>query len=80
MSDNIAPFDRQYVMRTTFRHMIKSINISIDKTVSRMKDFTDDHVKNAELLSTLSDLHAVRKSLELYQKLNPDQFKGINSK
>ncbi len=78
MSENIVPFDKHYVMKTTFRHMINSINISIDKTFSRLKEFEDNAPKTAEALSVLSELHSVRKSLEEYQRVNPNLFKGIN--
>lgn len=76
MSDNIKPFDRTYVLRTTFRHMIKSVNISIDKTFTRMQEFGDDAERATEAVETLSDLHAVRRALEDYQNANPNLFKG----
>jgi hypothetical protein len=76
MADNKVPFDMPYVMKTTFRHMIKSIDISLDKTVGRIEEFDSDSEKSTEILQTISYLSLVRKSLVEYQRANPNQFKG----
>ena len=65
-----------YVLRTTAKHMRKSIDISIRKTFERMPEFADNPAKSTEVFSTLSQLHAMRKQLDDFQLQNQDQFKG----
>jgi hypothetical protein len=70
------PFSMGYVLRTTAKHMRKSIDISIRKTFERVADFADDRAKSQEVFETLSFLHIMRKQLDDFQKANSNQFKG----
>lgn len=65
-----------YVLRTTAKHMRKSIDISIRKTYERMPEFADDPTKSTEVFSTLSKLHTMRKQLDDFQLQHQDQFRG----
>jgi len=64
-------FSRSYVIGVTFEHMIRSVNISIDKTVARLPELGNEDSK--EVLETLSELHKLRESLEAYFAENPKQ-------
>jgi hypothetical protein len=64
-NDNQKPFSRDYVLRTTQRHMLKCINTSIAKTMDRVQEFEGDPEKSGEILKTLSDLHHMRDQLEV---------------
>ena len=61
-------------MKTTFRHMRRSVDISIRKSFERFKDFDQDSVKGKEIMETLSILHTVRKMLDDFQKNNAEIF------
>jgi hypothetical protein len=65
-----------YVLRTTAKHMRKSIDISIRKTFERVSEFADDPVKSKEVFQTLSNLHAMRKQLDDFQAANADHFRS----
>jgi hypothetical protein len=68
MSEQAAqrPFDIGYVLATTAKHMRKSVDISIRKTVDRIGEF-EDGPKGAEVLRTLSALHTMRKQIDEFQ-------------
>ena len=70
------PFSMGYVLRTTAKHMRKSIDISIRKTFERVKEFEGNQEKSTEVFSTLSQLHAMRKQLDDFQRVNQEQFGG----
>lgn len=70
------PFSKGYVLRTTAKHMRKSIDISIRKTFERVKEFANDQPKSAEVFETLSFLHMWRKMLDDFQAKNVDDFRG----
>jgi hypothetical protein len=65
--ENSKPFSRNYVLRTTAKHMRKSVDISIQKTLARTTDFVDDPVKSLEVFDTLSKLNAMRKQIDEFQ-------------
>jgi len=65
-----------YVLRTTAKHMRKSIDISIRKTFERVSEFKEDRTKSEEVFRTLSFLHTMRKELDDFQAANSDNFKG----
>ena len=69
------PFSKSFVMRTTFRHMRRSIDISIRKSFERFKDFDEGSKEGKECLETLSVLHTVRKMLDDFQENNSELFK-----
>jgi len=69
------PFNIGYVLRTTAKHIRKSVNISIRKTFERKSEFDNDPVKQAEIFETLAHLHGMLKWLDEYQRTNSDKFK-----
>jgi len=71
------PFSMGYVMRTTTKHMRKSIDISIRKTFDRVAEFSKDPLKSDEVFRTLAHLHGMRNQLDEFQKKNVDAFKGM---
>jgi len=70
------PFDMQYVLKTTAKHMRKSIDVSIRKTFERMPEFEGNSEKGKELFQTLSVLHTMRKMLDDFQLNNKELFSG----
>ena len=61
-------------MRTTFRHMRRSIDISIRKSFERFQDFDGQSETGKEIMETLSVLHNVRKMMDDFQKENSSLF------
>jgi len=74
--DTIKPFSKGYVLRTTAKHMRKSIDISIRKTFERVSEFAEDRAKSQEVFETLSFLHIMRKQIDDFQANNSENFKG----
>lgn len=72
--DAQKPFSQGYVLRTTAKHMRKSIDISISKTFDRVAEFADDQEKSQEVFKTLASLHAMRKQLDDFQLQNKADF------
>lgn len=74
--DNISskPFSQGYVLRTTAKHVFKSIDISIRKTFERIAEFDGNKEKSEELFKTLSALHAMRQTMEEFQSINKEGF------
>lgn len=72
--DSKPPFSKSFVMRTTFRHMRRSVDISIRKTFERFQDFDQESAVGKEIMETLSMLHTVRKMLDDFQAHNPHLF------
>jgi len=68
------PFSKSFVMRTTFRHMRRSVDISIRKSFERFQDFDENSTVGREIMETLSVLHTVRKMLDDFQANNPNLF------
>jgi len=58
------PFSMDYVVRTTVKHMRKSVDTSIRKTMDRMPEFAADQDKSQEVFKTLTYLHGIKKSLD----------------
>lgn len=58
------PFDKGYVLAVTHRHMLKSVQLSIAKTVERIPEFEGDSAKSTELLSTLSELKRIEADIK----------------
>lgn len=75
-ADKQKPFSMGYVLRTTAKHMRKSIDISIRKTFERVPEFAEDQKKSEEVFKTLSFLHTMRKQLDDFQSLHSENFKG----
>jgi hypothetical protein len=74
--DTLKPFSMGYVLRTTAKHMRKSIDISIRKTFERVPEFADDQAKSKEVFQTLAFLHTMRKQLDDFQSTHSENFKG----
>ena len=78
MVDNDKPpFSKSFVMKTTFRHMRRSVDISIRKSFERFQDFDKDTDAGREIMETLSVLHTVRKILDDFQENNKQLFNDI---
>ena len=76
MTEDEKPFSQAYVLRTTAKHMRKSIDISIRKTFDRVSEFAENRAKSEEVFLTLSLLHQMRKQLDDFQYENSENFKG----
>lgn len=63
--EKAKPFSREYVLRTTARHMLKAVDTSINKTMARMQEFEGNPEMAQELLRTLSDLNALKARINL---------------
>ena len=74
VEDDKPPFSKSFVMKTTFRHMRRSVDISIRKSFDRFKDFPQDSEVGKEIMETLSVLHTVRKVLDEFQENNKHLF------
>lgn len=61
---NPKPFTMDYVLRTTARHMKSNVEVSINKTLSRIKEFEGDQAKSQEVFKTLAQLHTLRRQVE----------------
>ena len=72
--DNKPPFSKSFVMKTTFRHMRRSVDISIRKSFERFQDFDKESEAGREIMETLSVLHTVRKVLDDFQENNKHLF------
>ncbi len=68
------PFSQGYVLRTTTKHVRKSIDISIRKTFERIAEFDGDLEKSQEVFKTLSALHMLRKMIDDFQSENKSVF------
>lgn len=62
--ENVKPFSMDYVLRTTVKHIRKSIDISIRKTFERIAEFDGNQEKSQEVFRTLTALHAMRQSID----------------
>lgn len=76
MNQKQKPFSTGYVLRTTAKHMRKSIDISIRKTFERIAEFEGDQTKSREVFDTLAFLHTMRKQLDDFQHQHSENFKG----
>ncbi len=66
-----------YVLRTTAKHMRKSVDISIRKTFERATEFNgSNEEKSQEVMRTLLVLHSMRKQIDDFQFENKEDFKG----
>ena len=73
-TEDKAPFSKAFVMRTTSRHMLRSIDISISKTFDRLPEFADQPKVVQEIMETLDVLHRQRKMLDEFRVNNKDLF------
>ena len=80
MTEDIPPFSKSFVLKTTTRHMRKSIDISIRKSFDRLEDFQGDAEKGVEVFETLDVLHKMRKMLDDFQANNRGLFDDNASK
>lgn len=71
----LKPFSMGYVLRTTAKHMRKSIDISIRKTFERLKEFDSNSEKSMEVFHTLSILHSMRDQLDTFQSQFKEEFR-----
>lgn len=62
--DSKIPFNANYVMRVTYKHMLSAVEVSIRKTVERIAEFDSNSEKSTEILQTLGVLYKMRKELQ----------------
>jgi predicted KAP-like P-loop ATPase len=70
--DNKKPFSQQYVLATTVKHVKRSIETSIRKTMDRMNEFEGDHLKSNEIFKTLTILQAMKKQVDSFNSTYKD--------
>jgi hypothetical protein len=63
MENKTKPFSMDYVLNATTKHMLKSVDISIRKTLERIAEFEGNQEKSQEIFITLARLHEVKKNL-----------------
>jgi hypothetical protein len=63
MESKNKPFSLDYVINATKKHMLKSVDISIKKTIERIQEFSNDPEKSKEIFETLSHLDSMKRSL-----------------
>ena len=70
------PFSKKFVMKTTFHHMIRSVEISISKTIERFNEFEEEESReiSKEVMETLSLLNKMKSELEGYREANSHLF------
>ena len=68
------PFSMSYVLAETYRHLHRSIDISVQKTLSRLADFEDEPEKVKEIMLTLTNLNRLSKVLATIKSNNQDLF------
>jgi hypothetical protein len=73
-----APFDAEFVLKVTLRNltpaikrvqqavdsMYRTVDRSVEKTLSRVPEFEGNIEKSNEIFKALSDLQAIRKQLD----------------
>jgi hypothetical protein len=69
------PFSMEFVLKTTTKHMRKSIEISIKKTSDRLVEFAGvDEAKSVEVFQTMLALNMMKKNLNDSQA-NAEKFR-----
>jgi hypothetical protein len=68
------PYTKSFVVKTTLRHMKKSIDISVSKSLERLKDVDNQSIHGKEVLETLSVLHTMRKLVDEFEAQNQHLF------
>jgi len=70
MTERANPFTKEFVLQRTADNMQRAIDISINKTFERVKDFEDNSEKSLEVFETLSTLHQMRKNIDDFRNTN----------
>jgi hypothetical protein len=60
-AENNPPFTIGYVVSTTTKNMLRSIDLSISKASARLPEFAGDQAKTMEVVQTLDVLHRMRR-------------------
>ena len=68
------PFTAAYVGSETLRHMQRPINISIQKTLVRMREFNGDQEKIKEALNALAFLSKLSTLIDDIREHNKDSI------
>lgn len=76
MDKSVKPYSKAYVLSTTCKHMRKSVDISIQKTLSRISEFDGNQQKSQEIFETLAILHNLKKQLDDFVMANKQEFIG----
>ena len=65
MDNQERPFSREFVIRKTQEHMLKSIDISLRKTFERLPEFENtDPDKAREIFDTIQELLHLRMTMD----------------
>jgi hypothetical protein len=64
MANITKPFSIEYVISATKKHILKSVEISIRKTIDRIAEFENDREKSEEVFRTLAELNAMKRAIE----------------
>jgi hypothetical protein len=71
-----TPFSKSFVVKTTMKHMKRSIEISISKSFDRLRDVDNESVLGKEIIETLSVLHVMKKMLDEFESNNTHLFQS----
>jgi len=63
MNTPIKPFSQEFVLRATKKHMLRCIDVSIEKTNARWNEFKENTEKSKEVMTTLMELHNMRSQI-----------------
>jgi hypothetical protein len=63
MDNKTKPFSMEYVLNATTKHMLKSVDISIRKTLERISEFAGNQEKSQEVFKTLAALEGMKRGL-----------------
>ena len=69
------PFCKEFVIEKTFLHIMRAVTISLDKVVSRIREFEGDSDKSKEILQTLALLQSLQEQLTRLET----HFKGTKN-
>jgi len=68
------PFSMEYVLKETIKHIQKSIDISTQKTISRLNDFEGQSEKIKEIMATLANLNRINAVVASIKDNNKELF------
>lgn len=60
----VKQFSMEYVLTATYKHMLKSVDISIKKTLNRIAEFEGNQEKSQEIFVTLTKLHKIKSDID----------------
>jgi hypothetical protein len=61
-------FSAKFVLAVTMKYMVRSVDISINKTFNRIHEFDSNSAESNEVFKALSGLHSLKRQLQLIQQ------------